>query len=287
MSKIAVLSIDVEDWYHLEYFQKLNCDKSQKILAEGTYNFLDLIQNEKIKATFFVVGEEINNYTELIEQIKKDGNELAAHSYTHTRPLIQSIKDFTYESSKVKSELEKLLGVEGIGYRAPCFSLDINRYEKLKELGYKYDSSKINAGFHPLYGELNLNASSTFFDNVFKEDHFYEFELPTVKFLGRNIPISGGGWIRILPWPLYKYLIKKFISTSNTFFFFIHPFELTSSNINLPKEASLLMKMRFSIGRKKGLKRTKKLIDLLRNNGFIFHSFNSLINLNEQNERSY
>ena len=278
MSKVAVLSIDVEEWYQLEYFQKADTDKKQEILEQGTKNFLQLLDEEKVKATFFIVGDRIENSLDLLKKIKCQGHEIAAHSFQHLRPLSQSIEEFQKDSLLVKQNLQEHLELKELGYRAPCFSIDKDRYNKLHELGYKYDSSKINAGLHPLYGELDMKQSMTSWNNVYEENGFYEFELPTIKLIGKNIPISGGGWLRILPWPLFQYLFKKFIINSNTFFFFIHPFELTNKEINLPKETNFLTRMRFSIGREKALYRTQKLIKLLKKNKFEFHTFSTFIN---------
>lgn len=278
MSKVAVLSIDVEEWYQLEYFQNSQCDKSQEVLSEGTRNFIQLIDDENIKATFFIVGDRIKSSLELSKEIKSRGHEISAHSFNHIRPLVQSIEEFKQDTLQVKKNLQEHLELKNLGYRAPCFSIDKERYDCLKDLGYKYDSSKINAGFHPLYGELDLIQSKTAWNNVYEENGFYEFELPTVKFLNKNIPISGGGWLRILPWPLFQYLFQKFIKNSNTFFFFIHPFELTQKEISLPKNTNFLTRMRFSIGRKKALSKTQKLIKLLKKNKFEFHTFSTFIN---------
>ena len=278
MSKVAVLSIDVEEWYQLEYFQNSQCDKSQSILDEGTKNFMSLISEENLKATFFIVGDRIEGSLELLKEIKSKGNEISAHSFSHIRPLAQGIKEFKKDALQVKKSLQEHLKLKSLGYRAPCFSIDKERYSKLQELGYKYDSSKINAGLHPLYGELNIKQSETDWNNVYEENGFYEFELPTLKFLNKNIPISGGGWLRILPWPIFQYLFKKFIKNSNTFFFFIHPFELTQKEISLPKDTNFLTRLRFSIGRKKALYRTQKLIKLLKKNKFEFHTFSTFIN---------
>lgn len=278
MRKVAVLSIDVEEWYQLEYFQKSLCNESQEILEIGTKNFLNLIEKEDVKATFFIVGDRITSALELLKEIKLKGNELSAHSFSHIRPLSQSTEEFQMDALEVKNKLQEHLELNDIGYRAPCFSIDKERYNKLQELGYKYDSSKINAGLHPLYGELDMEQHMTSWNNVYEENGFYEFELPTVKLFKKNIPISGGGWLRILPWPIFKILFKKFIKDSNTFFFFIHPFELTQKYISLPKDVNLLTRLRFSIGRKKALSRTQKLIKLLKKNNFEFHTFSTFIN---------
>lgn len=271
--KKAVISIDVEDWYHLEYFKaKLN-DKSQSILEEGTDVFLKIISEEDIKATFFIVGEIISSKIELLRKIINEGHEISGHSYHHIRPLTQSVKDFRRDSRKLLLELKEKLNVSSPGYRAPCFSLNDERLKILRELNYSYDSSKISAGFHPLYGSMSLEKYKKITDNVFSDGTFTEFELPTQSFLGKNVPISGGGYLRILPWFLYKFLLRKYLKGNSTYFFFIHPFELTKKSVLLPKDASFTSRLRFSVGRSKGALRFIKLIKILKEEGFEFTTF--------------
>ena len=58
--------------------------------------------------------------------------------------------------------------------------------------------------------------------DIYKKDFFKVFEVSTIKFLGINIPIAGGGYLRIIPWPLYKWLLKKYLKKTNFINFFIH-----------------------------------------------------------------
>ena len=278
MKKKAVISIDVEDWYHLDYFKGNLIDKSQSVLNDGTNEFINIITQENIKATFFVVGELISTNIKLLLKILNQGNEISGHSYNHLRPLTQNLQEFKLDSSRLLLELQQKLNINKPGYRAPCFSLDNERLQLLKELGYNYDSSKIEAGFHPLYGSINTDNYKKKCDNVYVDGDFAEFELPTIRFLNRNIPISGGGYLRILPWFLFKYLLKKFLKENNTYFFFIHPFELTNKNISLPKDASFSSKLRFGIGRSKSRLRFIKLIKILKEEGFEFVTFSDLTN---------
>ena len=283
MKKKAVISIDVEDWYHLEYFKNNSNDRSQSILDEGVNNFIEIIKNEDIKATFFVVGELISANKNLLINILNQGHEISGHSYSHIRPLTQSLQEFKLDSSKLLVKLKNELDISNPGYRAPCFSLDNKRLEILKELNFSYDSSKISAGFHPLYGNISMDDYKKIRDNVYVNKNFTEFELPTQFFLNKHIPISGGGYLRILPWSFYKYLLKKYLKENDTYFFFIHPFELTNKKITLPTDSSFTSKLRFKIGRSKASTRFKKLIRILKKEGFefvTFSEFNRKINNN-------
>ena len=55
MKKYAVLAMDLEDWFHLDYFLDSNCDKSQSTL-DGFSIFLQVLEKYDIKTTFFVVS---------------------------------------------------------------------------------------------------------------------------------------------------------------------------------------------------------------------------------------
>ena len=178
-----------------------------------------------------------------------------------------------FDSEKLIKELKEKLNIISPGYRAPCFSLDDKRLEVLKECKYSYDSSKISAGFHPLYGNINIKHYKKVYHNVYTDNAFTEFELPTQRFLNKNIPISGGGYLRILPWFLFKYLLKKYLKENESYFFFIHPFELTNKFVSLPKDSSIASRLRFRIGRSKGASRFKKLIKILKKEGFDFVTF--------------
>ena len=62
-NKTAVITIDVEEWYHLEYFKNSNCDIKKSVI-DGLDIFIKIIEKHDIKASFFIVGE-------LIQTIKK------------------------------------------------------------------------------------------------------------------------------------------------------------------------------------------------------------------------
>ena len=276
MKKKAVISLDVEDWYHLDYFRDKLTDNSQTILEDGINEFLKILEKHEIKSTFFVVGELIENNIKLFKSILNSGHEIAGHSYYHKRPLTQSLEKFQEDCLLLKNALTKNFDINHPGYRAPCFSIDNKRLEILEKLNFSYDSSKISAGFHPLYGNINIDNFDKPMDNIYIKDNFVEYELAVNSFFNQNIPISGGGYLRILPWFFFKYLLNKYIKKNDTYFFFIHPFELTNKKINLPVDSSFSSKLRFQIGRSKGSDRLNKIIDLLKKEDYEFVTFSDL-----------
>ena len=53
--KLALLSMDVEDWYHLEYFQRQR--QTEPSMLDGVERFADVLAAGRVPATFFVVGD--------------------------------------------------------------------------------------------------------------------------------------------------------------------------------------------------------------------------------------
>ena len=114
-------------------------------------------------------------------------------------------------------------------------------------------------------------------ETVYRKDEFIEFEATTLSILGKNIPISGGGYLRLFPWGLMKGLLNHHLRKNEIYVLYIHPFELSQSPIpEVPSSTSIVTKFRYSHGRKKVLDRIKKLIELLRSNGYSFTTFSKV-----------
>ncbi len=276
MKKYAVLGMDIEDWFHLDYFNEDECDASQSTM-DGLEIYLNILKQYNIKATFFVVASLVTKHRELLKKVIEDGHEIALHSYSHKRPLTLSIDDFIKDTKKGIAVIKEILNVEVKGYRAPCFSLDRQRLDILKAEGLIYDASKIDFGSHKLYGDLDITDFKEVHPNIYSQNNFTEFETSTVEFLGRNFPVSGGGYLRIFPWFLTKKLLKKYFKTNGNYFFYIHPFEFSKNYfIRVPENTDFKTKMRFSLGRKSVEKKMHSLIRILQKNNYSFVTFEEL-----------
>ena len=95
--------------------------------------------------------------------------------------------------------------------------------------------------------------------------------------MGKRIPISGGGYLRLFPWILMKTLITQYLKKNDLYVFYIHPFELSNLDLpSIPRSASTLTKLRFSHGRKRVLDKITKLVNLLRSKGYSFTTFSEI-----------
>jgi polysaccharide deacetylase family protein (PEP-CTERM system associated) len=275
-NKIAVLSMDIEDWYHTEYLKGTSCDRSYTML-DGLDVFAGILEEHNIRGTFFVLGELVEPIKDRLRDLQSRGHEIASHGWQHDRPITISTKSFARELGRCKKTLEDALGSPTLGYRAACFSLDRDHLQTIIDTGFGYDSSRIRFAENPLYGSLKLDDFTQLSKNIARKDGFFEFEISTLPMMGRNIPVAGGGYLRIFPWLLMKSLVRPYIRSNDLYVLYVHPMDLSrKTNAPLPKETSRLQQLRFNTGRQTTAGKIRKLIALLEESGYRFRSFASL-----------
>ena len=270
------LTIDVEDWFHLDYFKGHEFGYEESCL-DGLYKFIELLDKNNMTGNFFFLDEIALKYQQLVADLCAKGHGIGSHGSGHIRPLTLNTTEY-YGSLQRSHDILRSIVPQSkpIGYRAPCFSLDNERLALVEKVGFNYDSSYIQFTQHPLYGQISISSFCEIDNAVYKRGSFYEFEVTTVDFLGRRIPIAGGGYLRMLPSFLFSFLFSKVIKHKKNYNFFIHPFELSNVRPQLP-EVSYLKKIRFSLGRKKVMRRIEKLMVILRDNDYEFVSFDDII----------
>ena len=136
--KYAVLSMDIEDWYHLDYLSGKACDRTYSML-DGLDAYQQLIESHRICSSYFVLGEVVKSLKKTLRQMSDRGYDIGTHGWGHVRPLTMGLRAFESEVQSCKHELEDVLGRPVLGYRAPCFSLDRERLDILMKVGFKYD----------------------------------------------------------------------------------------------------------------------------------------------------
>lgn len=276
MKRTAVLSLDVEDWYHLDYFDRTRCDLSRSLL-DGVEVFAAFLADRRIPSTCFVLGELAEALGTRLRALADAGHDISSHGWDHRRPLGLSTDAFRADVTRSCQALEAVIGRRIPGYRAPCFSLDRTRLEILESLGLDYDSSRIEFGDHPLYGTIDVDGFSEVRPGVFRRGRFTEFEVSTLETLGRRVPVSGGGYLRLLPWLLMRHWIRRFLATGAPYVLYIHPFELSQQPTPaVPADTPRLTQLRFAHGRRRVLERLDALVDMLGEEGYRFTTFAGL-----------
>lgn len=274
--KKAVLTLDVEDWYHLDYFDRNVCDTSTSLL-DGLNVYVEFLKSLSLPSSFFVLGEIAEKKVEFFKTLVRAGHDVGSHGWNHIRPLTLSVSDFRADLDRSFKIMKEINDDIAFGYRAPCFSLDRERLDIVRDSGFSYDSSRIEFGDHPLYGSINMNGFENITKTIYRRADFMEFEATTFPIMGKKIPISGGGYLRLFPWILMKTLISRYLKQNDLYVFYIHPFELSQLDLpEIPRSTSNLTKFRFSHGRKSVLDKITKLVNLLRSKGYSFTTFKEI-----------
>jgi polysaccharide deacetylase family protein (PEP-CTERM system associated) len=276
VKRYAVLSMDVEDWYHLDYFSDLAPFRSASML-DGLDVYLSLLKQHSIRTTFFVLSELAERLGGTLRAMSDAGHEIASHGVAHKRPLKMTTDEFAEDLRQSKATLENVVQRSVEGFRAPCFSIDRSRLEEVRKAGYTYDSSRIDFTGHPLYGSLDVDDFDTVCPGHAVQRGFHEFEVSTLPVLGKRLPVSGGGYLRIAPWAIMRPLIQRYVNRNPIYVLYIHPFELSPRP--LPAAAaklSLPQRVRFGLGRAGVARKLEKLVWLLKHEGFSFVTFRDL-----------
>lgn len=274
--KKAVLSLDVEDWYHLDYFDRSECDINNSLL-DGLDVYVELLKSLSLPSSFFVLGEIAESKIDFFKSLVKYGHDVGSHGWNHMRPMTLSIDEFRADLDRSRDVMKEINGDRGFGYRAPCFSLDRERLDIVRDSGFAYDSSRIDFGDHPLYGSIDMCGYDNVSEAVYRIGQFMEFEATTFSVFGKNIPISGGGYLRLFPWLLMKTLISQHLKKNDLYVLYIHPFELSQLPVPaVPDSTTTLTKFRFSHGRNRVADKILRLVELLRSNGYSFTTFSEI-----------
>lgn len=272
------LTIDLEEWYHLLYFKKETNLQGDDFFIYKLQEVLKLLDKYNIKSTFFVLAELARNHPNIIKEIHSKGHEISCHGLNHDLVSNKTLSQFKSELEEAKTTLEDIINEPVLGYRAPCFSLSDDSLMELSTLGFKYDSSFIKFSNHKLYGQLKMEGYQRKSDlRLVNQNNFLEFQIPTSNFLGFEVPFSGGGYLRLIPWFLFKIIFKTEISKRKEYQVFLHPFELYSGKFSLPIKTNLLSKLRFNINRRRNIYKVEQLIKIAIDRGYRFKTMKELL----------
>lgn len=240
------MTIDVEDYFQVSAFAPhIARDTWEDLPCRVERNMeriLALLDEKNVKATFFTLGWIANRYPQLVRTIVDNGHELASHGYHHLRVSDQTPDEFRNDIIRSKELLEDLGGQLVIGYRAPSFSISAHNLwalDMLLEAGYRYSSS-IYPIKHDHYG---MPDAPRFKYQPRGETGLVELPATTVELFGRNLPASGGGYFRLLPYTLSRWLIRHVNhADKQPCIFYFHPWEIDPEQ---PRQKNVGIKTRF------------------------------------------
>ncbi|OYO28708.1 XrtA system polysaccharide deacetylase [Janthinobacterium sp. PC23-8] len=240
------LTIDVEDYFQVSAFAPHIARADWPHLAcrveANVERILLLLDQQGIQATFFTLGWIAERYPAMLRRVAAAGHEVASHGHAHLRASQQSRIEFLHDVVLSKTILEQLTGQAVLGYRAPSFSIgaaNLWAFDVLREAGYRYSSS-IYPIRHDHYG---MPDAPRFAWRPRGVQGVLELPVSTVRLGRRNYPAGGGGYFRLLPYPLSRWLLRRINShDGQAGIFYFHPWELDPGQ---PRPAGLGWKTRF------------------------------------------
>ncbi len=240
------MSVDVEDYFQVSAFaphirredwEHLPCRVERNVDV-----ILGLLDEAGARATFFTLGWIAERHPQVVRRIVDNGHELASHGYGHQRASELEPAAFREDITRAKRLLEDLGGVAVRGYRAPSFSINRDNWwavAELEDAGYEYSSS-IYPVRHDHYG---MPDAPRFPHRPNGDAGILELPPTTLPLLGRNLPAAGGGWFRLLPYEMSRWMLRRVHAQDQApCMFYFHPWEVDPGQ---PRQAGLTARTRF------------------------------------------
>lgn len=115
-----------------------------------TPEVLDILKKEGIKATFFVLGEQVNEHPELLKRIVEEGHTVGNHTYDHEyKELYSSFGEFATQIVKTEVAMQTAAGIRTRLVRAPggtFGNFDQSYFEAMKQAGYTMFDWNVDSG---------------------------------------------------------------------------------------------------------------------------------------------
>ncbi len=285
MEKIRnIISFDVEEWFQVYNLwgaiprsEWVNC---QPRLENQVKRLLDILDEFRVEATFFVLGWVAKHQPLIVKSIHQRGHEIASHGLNHDLVTDMSEERFRTETLETGHRLSDLTGESIYGYRASNFSIrrqNLWALDVLAELGYCYDSSIYPVG-RKRYGIENFPREPVRL-KLPNGGELLEFPPPTMKLLGKTIQVAGGGFFRFYPLCLTRRAITCLNTKDIPAVIYLHPWEIDPGQPHV-KVGSVQKRWMHYINLDKTENRLRMILSK-----FDFGSFSQIINKDAMNFR--
>lgn len=223
----STFSVDVEDGISIAMRDAFSKESPQTDrVVHLTEKILRLLNQHDVKATFFVLGVVAEKFPNLVKKISNEGHEVGVHGYNHLQ-FFRMDRDIAFrELSSAKKRIEDITGDKVYGHRAPAFSITPETkwgLDVIAEAGFKYDSSimPINGkrygwpGFTKDICRINTSSGQ----------QLIEVPMSTISLIGRELPVCGGGYLRLFPEWFTQRAFRRIVSERPAIVY-MHPYEL-------------------------------------------------------------
>jgi polysaccharide deacetylase family protein (PEP-CTERM system associated) len=176
-------------------------------------------------ATFFFLGWVAERRPDLVRRCLAEGHEVASHGYDHE--FLQDLGEAAFDQDLARTEaaLAAAGAPRPLGFRASTFTLTRRTwwaFDVLARRGYRYDSS-VHPIRHPVYGVPDFEPGISVVEA--EGGPIVEFPVSTLRLLGRNWPVGGGGYFRLLPGGALRAAVGALERRGRSAALYLHPWE--------------------------------------------------------------
>lgn len=239
------ISVDVEDYFQVAAFDgvvaRSDWDGFELRVGENTRRILELFDRQGVRGTFFLLGWVAERDPGLVRDIAAAGHEVASHGWGHELVNRLSPEAFYADVTRTRELLQSLSGAPVHGYRAPSFSIGHGNqwaFDVLADAGYRYSSS-----VNPIRHDIGGFPGAPRFPFAVAGGRLLEIPVTTVRLMGQNLPCGGGGYFRILPYPVMRSMLRRVNGRDGRpCVFYFHPWEVDPAQ---PRVSGAPLKSRF------------------------------------------
>ena len=273
-NKTILLTFDVEDWFQVENFKAYipfsSWNDRELRVEKNIHLILDLLDSFSFqpKATFFILGWIAKKIPGMVREIHKRGHEVASHGTLHHLCTSLSFKELKQDLKSGKAILEDIIGHDVYGYRAPSFAINNDILKIIGDAGHVYDSSYNSFALHKRYGTIDAQCKNKKGIACEISDNFFELPVSNLRINKKILPLGGGGYFRLIPFPVFKLGMNQVLNKDKAFLFYSHPWEFDPDQPRV-EQASKSFKFRHYINLKRTQKKLESMIKNFKNLKFI------------------
>ena len=223
------LSFDVEEYFQVAnlapHFPRERWEEIPSRLDHGMRAILDALARHGAQATFFFLGWIAERRPDVVRACLAAGHEVASHGYQHEFLSRMDAAGLEEDLARTERALAAAGAPRPLGFRASTFTLTRATwwaFEVLARRGYRYDSS-VHPVHHPVYGVPDFEPGISVVTSP--AGPVVEFPVATLPFLGRNLPVGGGGYFRLLPLALTRRALAALERRDRPAALYLHPWE--------------------------------------------------------------
>jgi|GEM_PF-275285 len=230
--------VDLEEWWHIcaadtPYTDPATWDSAPPFVVKDTEVLMRLLDETGTKGTFLTVGWVAEKYPGLIKRLADAGHEIGCHTYYHRVVYEQSPEEFDADIGQCVKVLREVSGQAVTAFRAPGFSMKREAfayaYPILRKHGITVDVSIVPAARD--HGGVAGFTRDPFLLNIpatrhGPADRMRCWPVSVMDILGRTIPFSGGGYLRLFPMSVVRAGYRQNHRAGRPGMSYIHPREI-------------------------------------------------------------